>query len=93
MSHFNKNSLQECVRILKPSGSIFVTTINKTLTSWLGAIVIAEYILNLIPRGTHEWNKFIAPHQVQHMLDNCKFYTYYLYVKSHQKASYVITFI
>jgi len=63
--------LKECVRILKPSGSIFVTTINKTLISWLGAIVIAEYILNLIPRGTHEWNKFIAPHQVQHMLDNC----------------------
>lgn len=78
MSHFNKNFLQECVRILKPGGSIFVTTINKTVTSWLGAIIIAEYIFNWIPRGTHEWNKFIAPHEVQRMLDNCKFHVIYI---------------
>lgn len=66
------------MRILKPDGSIFVTTINKTVASWLGAIVIAEYILNWIPRGTHEWNKFIAPHEVQYMLDKCKFYVIYM---------------
>lgn len=61
--------LKECVKLLKPGGSIFITTINKTLVSWLGAIVIAEYILNAIPRGTHQWNKFISPRQIQHMLD------------------------
>ncbi|XP_029170188.1 ubiquinone biosynthesis O-methyltransferase, mitochondrial [Nylanderia fulva] len=66
--------LKECVRILKPNGSIFITTINKTSTSWLSAIVLGEYILNLLPRGTHEWNKFIAPHEIQRILDNygCK---------------------
>lgn len=63
--------LKECVRILKPGGSIFVTTINKTVTSLLGAIIIGEYILNWIPRGTHKWSKFIAPHEVQRILDNC----------------------
>lgn len=81
MNQFNKNFLQECVKLLKPGGSIFITTINKTLISWLGAIVIAEYIFNFLPRGTHEWNKFISPHQVQHILDKCKFYTYQLYLK------------
>jgi len=69
------------VKLLKPGGSIFITTINKTLVSWFGAIVIAEYILNFIPRGTHEWNKFIPPHQVQHILDKCKFNTCHLYEK------------
>ncbi|KAL6420017.1 hypothetical protein ACFW04_004336 [Cataglyphis niger] len=63
--------LKECVRVLKPGGSIFLTTINKTVISWLGAIVIAEYIFNWIPRNTHEWNKFIVPHEVQYMLDKC----------------------
>ncbi|XP_072756439.1 ubiquinone biosynthesis O-methyltransferase, mitochondrial-like [Anoplolepis gracilipes] len=63
--------LKECVRILKPGGSIFITTINKTLTSWLGAIIIAEYVLNLLPRGTHTWNKFIPPHEIQYILDKC----------------------
>ncbi|XP_072756717.1 ubiquinone biosynthesis O-methyltransferase, mitochondrial-like [Anoplolepis gracilipes] len=66
--------LEECVRILKPGGSIFITTTNKTLISWLGAIIIAECVLNLIPRGTHTWNKFISPYEVQYILDKygCK---------------------
>lgn len=61
--------LKECVKLLKPGGSIFITTLNKTLVSWFGAIVLAEYIFNFIPHGTHEWNKFISPYQVQHILD------------------------
>ena len=62
------------MKILKPGGSIFITTINKTLTSWFGAIMVAEYVINIIPRGTHKWNKFIAPHEVQRILEKCKFY-------------------
>jgi len=66
--------LKECVKILKPGGSIFITTENRTLASWLVIIVAAEYIFRIIPLGTHEWNKFIAPHEVQRILDNygCK---------------------
>lgn len=69
------------MKFLKPGGSIFITTINKTLVSWLGAIIIAEYIFDFIPRGTHEWNKFIPPYQVQHILDKCKFNICHLHKK------------
>jgi 2-polyprenyl-3-methyl-5-hydroxy-6-metoxy-1,4-benzoquinol methylase len=64
------------VKILKPGGSIVATTVNKTLVSWLGAIIVAEHVTNLIPRGTHTWDKFIAPHEVQRILEKCKFYAY-----------------
>ncbi|XP_011700936.1 PREDICTED: hexaprenyldihydroxybenzoate methyltransferase, mitochondrial-like [Wasmannia auropunctata] len=62
--------LKECVKIVKPGKSIFITTINRTLTSWLSTIVATEYIFGAIPRGTHTWSKFIAPHDVQHILKN-----------------------
>ncbi|XP_011641961.1 ubiquinone biosynthesis O-methyltransferase, mitochondrial-like [Pogonomyrmex barbatus] len=66
--------LKECVKMVKPGKSIFITTINRTLTSWLSTIIITEYIMNRIPRGTHEWNKFITPHEVERILENygCK---------------------
>jgi len=57
---------------VKPGGSIFITTQNRTLASWLVLIVAAEYIFRRIPLGTHEWNKFIAPYEVQRILDDCK---------------------
>ncbi|XP_024868374.1 ubiquinone biosynthesis O-methyltransferase, mitochondrial-like, partial [Temnothorax curvispinosus] len=62
--------LKECVKIVKPGKSIFITTINKTLTSLLSTIVAAEYIFGSAPRGNHQWNKFIAPHKVQRILEN-----------------------
>ncbi|KYN22784.1 Hexaprenyldihydroxybenzoate methyltransferase, mitochondrial, partial [Trachymyrmex cornetzi] len=61
--------LKKCVEILKPGGSIFITTENRTVASWLLVIVAAEYIFKKVPLGTHEWNKFITPHEVQHILD------------------------
>ncbi|KAG7210307.1 hypothetical protein KM043_011848 [Ampulex compressa] len=66
--------LESCTKILKPGGSIFVTTINKTLWSWVGAIIAAEYILKLLPKHTHEWNKFVPPTETQRILNsyNCK---------------------
>ncbi|XP_011865868.1 PREDICTED: hexaprenyldihydroxybenzoate methyltransferase, mitochondrial-like isoform X2 [Vollenhovia emeryi] len=66
--------LKECVKIMKPGGSIFITTENRTLATWLVLIVGGEYILGRVPFGTHEWNKFMAPHEVQRILDSygCK---------------------
>ncbi|XP_018406124.1 PREDICTED: ubiquinone biosynthesis O-methyltransferase, mitochondrial-like [Cyphomyrmex costatus] len=66
--------LKKCVEIMKPGGSIFITTENRTVASWLVVIVAAEYIFKRIPLGTHEWNKFITPYEIQHILDNydCK---------------------
>lgn len=68
--------LEACVKCLKPGGSIFVTTFNKTWLSWLAVIILVEYIWGLLPRGTHSWNKFISPNDVADMLKQCKYCTY-----------------
>jgi polyprenyldihydroxybenzoate methyltransferase / 3-demethylubiquinol 3-O-methyltransferase len=68
-----KSFLTACVESLKPGGSIFITTFNKTQLSWLAGIVAAEYVLNLVPRHTHDWNLFISPQEVEKLLKelNC----------------------
>ena len=53
--------LRKCVEVVKPGGSIFITTLNRTTRSWLLAIVGAEYVVGLLPRGTHQWEKFVPP--------------------------------
>ena len=57
--------INTCSKLLKPGGKIFFSTINKNLKAFLFAIVGAEYILNLLPKGTHEYKKFIKPSQLQ----------------------------
>lgn len=64
--------LQACVKCLKPKGSIFVTTLNKTLPSYVGGIVLAEYVFGLLPKGTHQWDKFITPPHLQRILEDGK---------------------
>ena len=56
-----KELVKTCINLLKPKGFLFLSTINKNPRSWLTAIVGAEYIFNLLPKGTHEFNKFIKP--------------------------------
>jgi 2-polyprenyl-6-hydroxyphenyl methylase/3-demethylubiquinone-9 3-methyltransferase len=51
--------------LVKPGGALFVSTINRNLKSFLLAIVAAEYLLNLIPRGTHEYDRLIRPSQLE----------------------------
>ncbi len=53
-----------CRKLLKPNGHIIVTTLNRNLRSYLSAIIAAEYILNLVPRGTHEYSKFLRPSEI-----------------------------
>jgi 2-polyprenyl-6-hydroxyphenyl methylase/3-demethylubiquinone-9 3-methyltransferase len=53
-----------CARLLKPGGELYVSTINRNPKSFLFAIVGAEYLLRLLPRGTHEWRKFIRPSEM-----------------------------
>jgi 2-polyprenyl-6-hydroxyphenyl methylase / 3-demethylubiquinone-9 3-methyltransferase len=48
-------------QLVRPGGSIFISTINRNLKSFLLAIVGAEYVMNLIPRGTHEYERLIRP--------------------------------
>ena len=56
-----KSLIVTCFNLLKPGGFIFLSTINKNPRSWITAIVGAEYIFNLLPKGTHEFDKFIKP--------------------------------
>jgi 2-polyprenyl-6-hydroxyphenyl methylase/3-demethylubiquinone-9 3-methyltransferase len=60
--------LMTCSKLLKKNGIMFVATINKTLKSYLFAIVGAEYILRWLPIGTHEWEKFIKPDELINIL-------------------------
>ena len=56
--------LKSCSRLLKKNGIMFVATLNKTLKSYIFAIVGAEYILRWLPIGTHEWEKFVDPKEL-----------------------------
>ena len=56
--------LKSCSKLLKKNGIMFVATLNKTLKSYLFAIVGAEYILNWLPIGTHDWEKFVKPEEL-----------------------------
>jgi len=53
-----------CANLVKPGGHVFFSTINRNAKSFLFAIVGAEYVLNLLPRGTHEYAKFIRPSEL-----------------------------
>ena len=54
-----------CVQLLKPKGQLFLSTLNRNPRSFITAILGAEYIFNVLPKGTHEWNKFIKPSELE----------------------------
>jgi 2-polyprenyl-6-hydroxyphenyl methylase/3-demethylubiquinone-9 3-methyltransferase len=56
--------VRACAQIVKPGGHVFFSTINRNPKSFLFAIVGAEYVLNLLPKGTHEYAKFIRPSEL-----------------------------
>ncbi len=56
--------VRACATLVKPGGWVFFSTLNRNPKSWLFAIVGAEYVLNLLPKGTHEYRKFIRPSEL-----------------------------
>ena len=54
-----------CARLIKSDGRVILSTINRNPKAWLFAVIGAEYILNLLPRGTHEYEKFIRPSEME----------------------------
>ena len=60
--------LKSCSKLLKKNGLMFVATINKTLKSYIFAIVGADYVLRWLPIGTHEWEKFVKPEDLKKIL-------------------------
>lgn len=53
--------IQACTRMLKPGGQLFLSTLNRNPKAYMLAIIGAEYVLNMLPRGTHDYAKFIRP--------------------------------
>ena len=60
------STIAACAQLVKPGGQVFFSTINRNPKSWVMAIVGAEYVLKLLPRGTHEYMKFIKPSELEH---------------------------
>ena len=60
--------INSCSKLLKKNGLMFVATLNKTLKSYMFAIIGAEYILRWLPIGTHDWEKFVRPEDLKKIL-------------------------
>ena len=69
LEHVTEPSLviHHCSRLLKPGGYLFLSTINRTLQAYATAILAAEYVLRLLPRQTHDYEKFIKPSELSAM--------------------------
>ena len=101
LSLFFKN----CSRLIKKNGIMFVATINKNLKSYLFAILGAEYFLRWLPIGTHDWNKFLTPQELEVLIKKEKFIsdltvgmTFNLFSKKWMKSTdtsvnYISTFL
>lgn len=59
-----------CANMVKPKGSVFFSTLNRTPAAYLIAILGAEYVVNLLPRGTHDYTKFITPAELSNACRN-----------------------
>jgi len=64
--------VKECAQLCKKDGHLFFSTINRNLKSFIFAIMGAEYILNILPRGTHEYEKLIKPSELKTYIDDAK---------------------
>jgi 2-polyprenyl-6-hydroxyphenyl methylase/3-demethylubiquinone-9 3-methyltransferase len=59
-----------CAAMVKPGGLMIAATLNRTLKSFALAIVGAEYVLRWLPRGTHQWDKFVTPRELESAIEN-----------------------
>jgi 2-polyprenyl-6-hydroxyphenyl methylase / 3-demethylubiquinone-9 3-methyltransferase len=67
--------ISSCYKLLKKNGLMFTATLNRSFVSYIKAIIGAEYILRWLPIGTHDWNKFIKPEELEKFLSQEKFST------------------
>ena len=67
--------IKSCQKLLKKNGLMFTATLNRSFTSYIKAIIGAEYILRWLPIGTHDWNKFLKPEELENYLNKEKLIT------------------
>ncbi len=63
--------IKACTRLVKPGGHLYFSTINRNPKSYLFAVIGAEYLLRLLPKGTHEYSKFIRPSELGIWIRDC----------------------
>ena len=68
-----KETVKECLSLLKPNGSFYMSTLNRNLKSFVSLIIGAEYLLNMVPKGTHSYSKFIKPSEINNYLIQNKY--------------------
>jgi 2-polyprenyl-6-hydroxyphenyl methylase/3-demethylubiquinone-9 3-methyltransferase len=56
--------VEACARLVRPGGHVFFSTINRSPTAYLLAVIAAEYVLRLLPTGTHDYGRFIRPSEL-----------------------------
>ncbi len=64
------STIAACARLVKPGGHVFFSTLNRNLKAYVQAIIGAEYLLRMLPRGTHEYAKFIKPSELSRYCRN-----------------------
>ncbi len=64
---------KSCAKLLKKNGLMFTATLNRTFVSFIKAIIGAEYVLRWLPIGTHDWNKFLKPKEIEEKICNLNF--------------------
>ena len=64
---------KSCAKLLKKNGLMFTATLNRTFVSFIKAIIGAEYVLRWLPIGTHDWNKFLKPQEIENKICNLNF--------------------
>ena len=67
--------INSCYKLLKKDGLMFTATLNRSFISYIKAIIGAEYILRWLPIGTHDWNKFLKPEELENLLSKERFST------------------
>jgi len=70
--------LEACKSLIKPGGSIFISTVNRTFLARALVVFAAENVLNLVPKGTHDWNNFVSPNEVRRYLGDSGFETVHM---------------
>jgi 2-polyprenyl-6-hydroxyphenyl methylase/3-demethylubiquinone-9 3-methyltransferase len=66
---YPENFIESCSRLLNKNGIMFCSTINRNVKSYLFAILGAEYVMNWLPKGTHNWKKFIKPIELKNIFE------------------------
>ena len=64
--------VKRCAEMVKPGGLMIAATLNRTFKSFALAIVGAEYVLGWLPRGTHQWDKFVTPDELEAALERAR---------------------